>query len=89
MNSLKANSGSMKSVSEKLAYSLAQLKKLQDNGLVALQSKMLERADRERLTKHGFIREECVVGIFLQVLMRSWETVQLGMFNFGVLVLPI
>lgn len=52
----------MNQVSEKLAHSLEQLKQLQDNGVVALQSKMLERSDRERLNKHGFIRE----------VMRGW-----------------
>jgi hypothetical protein len=52
----------MNQVSEKLAQSLSQLKQLQDQGVVALQSKMLERSDRERLTKHGFIRE----------VMRGW-----------------
>jgi len=44
----------MNQVSEKLAYSLEQLKLLQDGGIIAVQSKMLERTDRERLTKHGF-----------------------------------
>jgi len=52
----------MNQISEKLAQSLEQLKQLQDNGVVAVQSKMLERTDRERLTKHGFIRE----------VMRGW-----------------
>jgi hypothetical protein len=46
----------MNQISQKLAKSLEQLKSLRDNGIVALQSKMLERADRERLTKHGFIK---------------------------------
>jgi len=49
-------------VSKKLANSLEQLKKLQDKGVVALQSKMLERNDRERLSKYGFIHE----------VMRGW-----------------
>ena len=31
-------------------------------GIIAVQSKMLERTDRERLTKHGFIKE----------VMRGW-----------------
>ncbi len=52
----------MNQVSEKLAHSLGQLKLLQDSGVVALQSKLLERADRERLVKHGFISE----------VMRGW-----------------
>ncbi len=52
----------MNQVSQKLAHSLEQLKKLQDQGLVALPSKLLERSDRERLSKHGFIRE----------VMRGW-----------------
>lgn len=52
----------MNPVSQKLAYSLEQLKQLQDQGITALQSKMLERSDRERLSKHGFIRE----------VMRGW-----------------
>jgi hypothetical protein len=52
----------MNQISQKLAQSLEQLKSLQDKGVKALQSKMLERADRERLTKHGFIKE----------VMRGW-----------------
>ena len=52
----------MNQVSEKLAHSLQQLKLLQDSGVIAVQSKMLERTDRERLTKHGFIKE----------VMRGW-----------------
>lgn len=52
----------MNQVSEKLAYSLEQLKSLQDSGIIAVQSKMLKRTDRERLTKHGFIKE----------VMRGW-----------------
>lgn len=52
----------MNKVSEKLAHSLDKLKQLQDKGVVAVQSKMLERSDRERLTKHGFIHE----------VMRGW-----------------
>tara|TARA_R110002072_G_scaffold105615_2_gene230882 strand:+ start:3443 stop:3646 length:204 start_codon:yes stop_codon:yes gene_type:complete len=52
----------MNQVSQKLAYSLEQLKQWQDKGVVALQSKMLDRSDRERLSKYGFIRE----------VMRGW-----------------
>jgi hypothetical protein len=52
----------MNKISQKLAHSLEELKRLQDKGNVALQSKMLARSDRERLTKHGFIRE----------VMRGW-----------------
>ncbi|WP_426358184.1 Fic family protein [Pseudocolwellia sp. HL-MZ19] len=52
----------MNQVSDKLAHSLQQLKLLQDSGIIAVQSKMLERTDRERLTKHGFIKE----------VMRGW-----------------
>lgn len=52
----------MNQVSEKLAHSLEKLKLLQDDGVVALQSKMLERTVRERLTRHGFISE----------VMRGW-----------------
>ena len=44
-------------ISEKLAKSLLVIKQYQDQGVVAIQSKMLERADRERLIKHGFIKE--------------------------------
>ena len=47
----------MKSVSERLAKSLQVLKQYQDHGVVAIKSKMLERVDRERLIKHGFIKE--------------------------------
>lgn len=53
---------SINPISQKLARSLEQLKKLQEQGIVALQSKMLERSDRERLSKHGFICE----------IMRGW-----------------
>jgi len=60
--SAKANGDNMNQVSEKLAHSLQQLKLLQDSGIIAVQSKMLERTDRERLTKHGFIKE----------VMRGW-----------------
>ena len=52
----------MNQVSKKLAHSLEQLKQLQDSGVIAVQSKMLDRTDRERLTKHGFIKE----------VMRGW-----------------
>lgn len=47
----------MPEVSEKLANSLAALMSLQNNGVVAVKSDMLERADRERLIKNGFIKE--------------------------------
>ena len=62
MISAKANGDNMNHVSEKLAHSLQQLKLLEDSGIIAVQSKMLERTDRERLTKHGFIKE----------VMRGW-----------------
>jgi|GEM_PF-4820976 len=48
VKSLKANGVNMNQVSEKLAYSLEKLKLLQDSGIIAVQSKMLERTDRER-----------------------------------------
>ena len=47
----------MNLVSKKLADSLEKLKAMQDKGDIALQSKMLPRADRERLLKHGFLKE--------------------------------
>jgi hypothetical protein len=47
----------MNGVSQKLADSLEQLQLLQDKGTVAIQSKQLSRLHRERLLKHGFIRE--------------------------------
>lgn len=47
----------MNQVSQKLADSLEKLKAMQDNGDIALQSRMLPRADRERLLKHGFLKE--------------------------------
>ncbi|BCE02109.1 hypothetical protein [Marinicellulosiphila megalodicopiae] len=52
----------MDQVSLKLAHSLAVLKQHQDSGAVALRSKMFERSDPERLSKHGFIKE----------VMRGW-----------------
>ena len=47
----------MNHVSKKLADSLEKLKAMQDSGNIALQSKMLSRIDRERLIKHGFLKE--------------------------------
>jgi len=52
----------MNDVSQKLASSLEQLKQLQESGVVAIQSKHLSRTHRERLLKHGFIKE----------VMRGW-----------------
>lgn len=43
--------------SQKLAQSLIALKALQDNGIIAVKSKQLSRAHRERLLKHGFLKE--------------------------------
>lgn len=42
---------------EKLAQSLAQLAKLQDQGARAIRSSQLSRTHRERLTKSGFLEE--------------------------------
>ena len=42
---------------EKLAQSLEALKTLQDKGLFAIKGTELSRTHRERLLKHGFIRE--------------------------------
>ncbi|TBR40979.1 Fic family protein [Marinomonas agarivorans] len=47
----------MNLVSQKLAESLEQLAQLQKNGVVAIESKSLSRVHRQRLLKHGFIRE--------------------------------
>ncbi|MFC6439757.1 Fic family protein [Bowmanella sp. JS7-9] len=47
----------MNDISRKLADSLEQLQQLQVSGVVAIQSKQLSRVHRERLLKHGFIRE--------------------------------
>lgn len=47
----------MNEISQKLADSLEQLQQLQESGTVAIQSKQLSRVHRERLLKHGFIRE--------------------------------
>ncbi|QMW16301.1 Fic family protein [Pseudoalteromonas sp. MT33b] len=47
----------MNDISQKLAASLEQLQQLQESGVVAIQSKQLSRVHRERLLKHGFIRE--------------------------------
>jgi hypothetical protein len=47
----------MASPSEKLAESLAALKKLQDHGITAIRSDQLTRTHRERLLKNGFILE--------------------------------
>ncbi len=43
--------------SEKLAQSLDVLKKLQDNGIVAIRTSSMTRTHRERLLKNGFIQE--------------------------------
>ena len=42
---------------EKLAQSLEELKKLQENGIAAIRTKHLGRTHRERLQKNGFIKE--------------------------------
>lgn len=47
----------MATPSEKLADSLQELKLLQDQGIVAIKSKMLSRTHRERLLKNNFIQE--------------------------------
>ena len=47
----------MPTLQDKLAESLAVLKKLQDDGIVAIQTKNLTRTHRERLVKNGFIQE--------------------------------
>ncbi|MGD9973221.1 MAG: Fic family protein [Desulfatirhabdiaceae bacterium] len=47
----------MPTLQSKLAKSLAALKKLQDEGIVAIQTKDMTRTYRERLVKHGFIKE--------------------------------
>ena len=47
----------MPTLQDKLAESLAVLKKLQDDGIVAIQTKNITRTHRERLVKSGFIKE--------------------------------
>jgi hypothetical protein len=47
----------MATPSEKLADSLAALKNLQDQHVIAIRSQLLSRTHRERLLKNGFIRE--------------------------------
>jgi len=47
----------MNLVSQKLADSLEQLAQLQKGGVIAMESKQLSRLHRERLIKHGFIKE--------------------------------
>ncbi len=47
----------MKDLPTRFAGSLEHLKELQDNGVIAIRSKMLTRSDREILTSQGFIRE--------------------------------
>ena len=42
---------------DKLAESLAVLKKLQDKGIVAIHTKNMTRTHRERLVKNGFIKD--------------------------------
>ncbi len=52
----------MAAPSEKLARSLEALKKLRDRDVIAIRSSDLERLDRERLVKNGF----------LQPVMKGW-----------------
>ena len=47
----------MPTLQDKLAESLAVLKKLQDEGIIAIQTKSVTRTHRERLVKNGFIKE--------------------------------
>src|SRR5580700_844504 len=47
----------MTSSSEKLAESLEVLKKLQDQGIIAIQAKNISRTHRQRLLKNGFLQE--------------------------------
>lgn len=47
----------MSTPSDKLAVSLAVLKTLQDQGIVAIRARQLSRTHRERLLKSGYIRE--------------------------------
>ncbi len=47
----------MAAPSEKLAQSLDALKKLQDQGIVAIRTSSMTRTHRERLLKNGFIQE--------------------------------
>ena len=47
----------MPTLQDKLAESLAVLKKIQDDGIVAIQTKNMTRTHRERLVKSGFIKE--------------------------------
>lgn len=47
----------MPTLQDRLAESLAVLKKLQDQGIVAIQTKHMTRTHRERLVKNGFIKE--------------------------------
>lgn len=47
----------MATPSEKLAQSLDVLKKLQDNGIVAIRTSSMTRTHRERLIRNGFIQE--------------------------------
>jgi len=47
----------MATPSDKLAQSLAVLKSLQDQGIVAIRTKNITRTHRERLLKNGFIKE--------------------------------
>lgn len=47
----------MATLQDKLAESLAVLKKLQDEGIVAIHTKKMTRTHRERLLRNGFIKE--------------------------------
>ncbi len=47
----------MATPSDKLAQSLAELKKIQDSGIIAIRTGELSRTHRERLLKNGFIQE--------------------------------
>ena len=47
----------MSTPQDKFAQSLAVLKKIQDKGIVAIQTKDMTRTHRERLVNNGFIKE--------------------------------
>lgn len=78
----------MASPSEKLAESLEALRKLQEQGIVAIQAKSLTRTHRERLIKNGFLQE--VIKGWFNHLDRMKHPVKAphGMLLFGNSALP-
>jgi hypothetical protein len=79
----------MPTLRDKLAESLAALKKLEDEGIVAIQTENMTRTHRERLVKNGFIKE-VMKGWYIPTFLKSrQERARPGMPNFWAFVVII